>query len=547
MIIKKILFVAVIYLAVMAANAESLAESTDFFGLDIEELANLQVSVASVKLESIYDTPAIVSRYDTADMAKMGLRTLKDILSFIPGFVVQNEPFSAPVMVRGLVEAFNQKILFLLDDVPYWMPSHSEIPLLGIPIESISHIEVIRGPGAVYYGTNASAGVIKVVTKKDSENTISLSGGSNALINNGGYGSYAFNEDTRLTLAFEVQRTDGYNGPFAGFRRVPRSFPSGTPTAAPVPRGEEMNSGLLRLTHKKLNFVAQGFESEFKGLGGGVTVINHNVVEQKGYLLHLDNTFELGDSRLKVYTDYNNYYLGFNSERIFGGAGDGGFRFDDSGKDNYRLRGGASIDYDFNDNLNLYFAGEWEERSTGQYQLFNEFTGMTLAELIPPKTNIEKSLSGQIDYRTESGTWRFLAGGRLTDNRRSGNEFTPRLSGIYKIDDRQSIKLLYSEGFNSPNFVQQEINIPFVISGNSELNAERVRTYDLAYTFADNKHLFVINFFYLEARDFIERNFVNNVPTFLNSGNFYRSGAELDLQRQYKRGKVFANLASTLR
>ena len=103
-----------------------LLQAEELLDLSLTELGNITVTVASTHEETIQKTPAIVSRYEMDDMAKMGLRTLKDVLSFVPG-VVLNDIKSGPtsIMIRGVYEAYNQKVLFLVDDVPYWMPSHA--------------------------------------------------------------------------------------------------------------------------------------------------------------------------------------------------------------------------------------------------------------------------------------------------------------------------------------------------------------------------------------------------------------------------------------
>jgi len=113
--------------------------------------------------------------------------------------------------------------------------AHSEIPLLGVPIESISHIEVIRGPGAVYYGSNASAGVINVVTKKSEGDVIALSVGSNGLANASTYQHYQLDEDVSLSFALEALRDEGFNGEFMN-----------------VPKQPSLNVTVLKLTYKKL-------------------------------------------------------------------------------------------------------------------------------------------------------------------------------------------------------------------------------------------------------------------------------------------------------
>jgi len=189
----------------LAANDDEI----DFFKLSLEELG--QVTVASHRPERIAETPAIVSVYNAGEMAEMGMRTLRDMLSFIPGITMQDHLFGQPIVsIRGIYEGFNQKVLFLLDDTPYFMPSHSDIPLLGIPIEAIDRIEVIRGPGAMYYGTNATAGVIKIVTKKEGDNTLSARAGENKYLNAGGVYHSGKQDWGELSAAFELQNDEGY-------------------------------------------------------------------------------------------------------------------------------------------------------------------------------------------------------------------------------------------------------------------------------------------------------------------------------------------------
>jgi hypothetical protein len=95
-------------------------------------------------------------------LRRMGLIKLEDRVSFSPGFGFQAGSAGQPTqMFRGIQDPFNQKVLFLLDGVPYWQPSHSDVPLRGIPPKAIDHVELIRGPGSVIHGSNARGGVMK--------------------------------------------------------------------------------------------------------------------------------------------------------------------------------------------------------------------------------------------------------------------------------------------------------------------------------------------------------------------------------------------------
>jgi len=232
----------------LSSNIAYSRPTTDYFELGLKELMDLEVSVASINPESLLKTPAIVSSYSTKDLEKMGLRSLREMLSFIPGLFIQssNIPMDS-LMVRGVSEAYNQKILLLIDDVPYWGPSHSQIPLLGIPLEAIDHIEVIRGPGAVIYGTNASAGVVKVVTKNySSDNSLAVRGGSHGQINGGGFYSTSLSNSADLSIGIELQKEKGYQGFFEN--EVKLSYlPDDQETSGTIREKMQMKSLLAKL------------------------------------------------------------------------------------------------------------------------------------------------------------------------------------------------------------------------------------------------------------------------------------------------------------
>ena len=517
------------------------AEEQALFDLSLEDLLKVRVKVASYTSERIIQTPAIVSRYNQDDMTVMGIKTIKDMLSFIPGFVLQeNRAGGTPVMIRGIVEAFNQKVLFLLDDVPYWMPSHSEIPLLGIPIEAISHVEVIRGPGAIYYGTNASAGVIKIVTKQKAANSLAVNYDSNQKLNFGGYYFHAFNRESHISLAVESQNDDGFTSYISGTPQPP-FFPEGTPDSDHIVITEEMTSVLARFRYQSFNINVQTFNSMTNDTNEPTPLSIATQREHRGYLFHVDNTWDFDNANIQVYSDYNQFYLQFVSRNVLGLGSDGGFRFDNNGDNNTRWRTGAKFNFHWNANLTLNGGMEFEERKIEDYNLYNTTTNNDVLKLIESKSVEEKSFFGQIDYQYKQ--WRFLLGGRYTNNSQSGNKLTPRVSSVYQIDNNQSIKLLYAVGFNSPNFTQLFISIPGTLEGNPNLKAELIKTTDLAYSYENNNTLFVANAYLLKADNFIQRGFSNNLVSFFNSGSFDRSGLELDYQQVFEKYTIFANLA----
>lgn len=513
------------------------------FTMDLRDLASVEFTVASTKPETLTATPAIVSRYDTSELEHLGLRSLKDILSFIPGFNLQDTSLGdTSVMVRGVAEAFNQKVLFLLDDVPYWMPSHSAIPLLGIPISSIESVEVIRGPGAVIYGSNAATAVIKVITKRSGENRLAFSASANNHTNLNLYYRFDLGDKGQLGFAFETQNNDGYPGEHIDAPIPPAySMPIPPATRGFIDKPEDFTSFSANYRRENLHIGLQTHSSGSNGLAGFASVENQSSLNYEGYLLNLNNSWQLGKTDLKVFADYNEFYLSIPLRNHPLEGGDALFQFDKDGSDNYRWRVGSTAEHTINPNLSVLLGVETEKRSTGNYQILSQPSGSAIATMVPASITMENSLFSQLDF--SKGHWRFLLGARFTDNEKSGRSTTPRVAIVYQIDENRSLKLLHSEGFNSPNFVQQLINIPNAIIGHEDLKAEVIRSTELAYSATTEGTLFVANIYYFSATDFIIRNPEADGNHYRNSPAFDRYGFELEYQLQREHWRSFLNLS----
>jgi len=522
------------------------AQSNELGGLlslSLEELLEVRISVASTKLETINETPAIVSRYNRVDLEKMGVTTLREMFNFIPGVIVQDSLGGwASVQIRGIDENFNQKVLFLLDGVPYHQPSHSLIPMEGVPWESISHVEVIRGPGAVFYGTQASGGVFNVITRKDIGNSsASVKIGSSGLKEGSGYYSLELSDESDIYVAAEYRAEDGYT---ATYKEL---FPSVGLVTDEVERYLERQSGLLRYTNNDFSLLLQAFSDTTVGINDGVTgenTLQPLTLDTEGQLIHIKNSWSTDNSITTIFSDYNHYTLDIQLENIFApGVGLLATK-DNNGKDDYRFRVGGSFEYNMNESLDLVVGIEQETRSIGNYRFyFLDDKSTPLATLLEKDKVDELSAYAQVDYTLKK--WRFLIGGRFTHNELSGKKTTPRAAIVYKIDDYQSLKGLYSTGFNSPNPTQTSVYAPGNTVGNEALTAEIVKTFDLAYSYSKSNILFVANIYSLEAEDFIERRFSepDGAVSFFNEGNFNRKGAEIDFQMATSDSKLFVNLA----
>lgn len=518
-------------------------ESQSLFDLSLEELLNVTVSVASPDHESVIETPAIVSKYTKNDMEAMGITNLKEMFNFIPGVVVQSSLTGfASVQIRGIDEAFNQKVLFLLDGVPYHQPSHSLIPIEGVPWGSILHVEVIRGPGAVFHGTQASGGVFNVVTKNSLEaNSAAIKLGKNELVQGNVFLNTQLNNGGLLNFAAEIRTggkyTESYEQVFANIGVIKDD----------VSKELEKKSALLNYQLSDFKAQFHAFSDKTIGINDGyadLETLQPFIMESDAYLLHLENSWFTDKATFKVYGDYNHYTFSLRINNNFGAGSDAIAQKDDDGEQDYRARVGAALNYNYNAQWDIALGAEHETRSVGNYGLYlPSDLSSPLVTLFEEEAIDELSAYSQATYT--SGNWRFHVGARFTDNELSGSKVTPRFAFIYKLDEHQSIKLLYSTGFNSPNPTQTSINLPGNVVGNSELTAEVVKATDIAYSYTQSNFLFVANIYHLQAEDFIVRRFSEPLDSvsFFNENEYERTGAELDLQYVENGFKSFVNFS----
>lgn len=513
----------------------------DYFELTLEELARLQVNIASPKRERIIDTPAITSAYDVADMQNISLNSLEDILNFVPGVVVQDSALGTKaVMIRGIVEAFNQKVLFMLNGIPYWQASHGGIPLLGMSTQYIKRVEIIRGPGAVLFGSNATSGVINVITRSDIQSKMELAYGSNNTSDLSFYGAHQA-DTVSLHWGGHKNQTDGFNAQYNN-RPVLPFYPADTPTNATFNKQQSAQSFWAALNSQSWTINAHHFSSENDGLAAAGSTINQSTLKYSGTLLALEYMKQTDIGDLTYFGDLNNFTLKIPTENLLGFESDGTQQFEEDGLKNNRSRFGIHINRNISDTWIWQSGIEFENRTTGEYQNINGSGAVVSTSMAAHDVN-EYSLFSQLDS-TGSG-YRTIAGFRLTHNESAGTNLLPRLSVVYPIAGNQTIKLLYATAFKSPSFIQQHINIPpNVVKGDPDLEAETVKSTEIAYSAQYGRHLFVVNIYQTHAKDFIFRSVNNNGEVvFSNIESFTRNGLDIDYRSVHRKTQWYANLS----
>ncbi|HEX7668230.1 MAG TPA: TonB-dependent receptor, partial [Polyangiaceae bacterium] len=199
-------------------RAETPAEQPSDVG-DLEGLLNESiVTTASKTAQTSSSAPATSVTLTAEDLRRYGIHTVAEAIAFLSLGGTASE--RGEIGTRGLVIADDRgsHVLLLVNGHAVNEQLFGSARFdhgMGIPLEMIDHIELILGPGAVLYGSNAMFGVLNVVTKAasavggtyvlaESELTTSLRAGAG-----GGYDFSLFGKPASLTLGLEYYEQTG--------------------------------------------------------------------------------------------------------------------------------------------------------------------------------------------------------------------------------------------------------------------------------------------------------------------------------------------------
>jgi iron complex outermembrane recepter protein len=162
---------------------EAPADDTrrDFADMSLEELMNLEVTVASRVTEGFMGAPAAVYVLTGDEIRRSGFTSIQEAMRMVPGFQVAQWHGSAwDLTARGFSSNFSNQLLVMIDGVSVYTPLYAGVfwELQAIPMSEIERIEVIRGPGATLWGANAVNGIINVVTKHSADSQGALLSGT---------------------------------------------------------------------------------------------------------------------------------------------------------------------------------------------------------------------------------------------------------------------------------------------------------------------------------------------------------------------------------
>jgi iron complex outermembrane receptor protein len=145
---------------------------------ELYQLLNKNVTSASKKGESQFESPLSSTVLTHDEMIASGATCVEEALRLVPGVIVrQKDNGNYDVQLRGndnlppknmLLYAENTKTLVMIDNRPVFNYAFGGILWETLPVtfSDIDRIEVVRGPSSALYGPNAVTGVINIITRK---------------------------------------------------------------------------------------------------------------------------------------------------------------------------------------------------------------------------------------------------------------------------------------------------------------------------------------------------------------------------------------------
>ena len=108
------------------------------------------------------DIPAATEIYDQQKIEKLGANNVMEVVKNIPGFTLTASPTgNTYIGFRGISK---DNVAILVNGIP--LNQDGNYDLESISADIIDRIEVVKGGATVLYGSNASAGVINIITNK---------------------------------------------------------------------------------------------------------------------------------------------------------------------------------------------------------------------------------------------------------------------------------------------------------------------------------------------------------------------------------------------
>ena len=376
--------------------------------------------------------------------------SMADVLNFQTGVRVEETCSNCGVpqiRINGLEGQYTQ---ILMDSRPIFSSLASVYGLEQLPAGMVDRIEVIRGGGSALYGANAIAGVVNIITKEPSRNSLNISN-SSAFTQQG---TYDINTNMNASVVSENQKAGLF---LFGVQRNRQQY-------------DRDNDGYSDIPH--LNSTTVGFRSYFKTSDySKITAEYHHTTEFRrgGYGIdslqphesplteQLKHNIDAATAKWDMYTADNKHFVSVYTS------------FQHIARDSY---------FGTNYNPNAYGKSTDIVSVTGAQYRFSYPCGIMNADLSAGAEYSYNQLRDQIlgyDRNTlqrvhlgggyvqnewKNKQWSILVGGRLEQHSLLDKPvFSPRANIRYTPIEPIILRLSYASGYRAPQIYEEDLHV----------------------------------------------------------------------------------------
>ena len=477
-------------LSLYASLTLAMFTTNSFSNEDIKKLDDIVVT--SKSNQSIEDLSNTITIITAEDIEKLNATDIKDILLKSAGMVEiggGRSPGRTYVSIRGTRQS---DTLFLIDgkrgNPTADYIEYSDFEYNTVPLSAIERIEIIKGAKSSIYGSDAIGGVVNIITKKDSRKIYGAlgvkTGASNAK-NGGDTQNYSANLGGNISNKLFM---------FLDVNKAKREA-SGKNIQTYI-EGLDSTSGIVKIKYN-IDDTQNVYASYLKGEDKRDDYKGPQTykIERDIYTLGYVKSFE----KIALSLDYTNAKT-------------------DTESNTSAFKGEHNLNTDTLDVETKISAIPYN------YVIIGTGTTKDKYERYDKATSVGKNFDRRannyyIQDEIELGDFIFTLGTILDDNEKYGTEWSPNAGTVYKIDDKQRLKLNYSEGFKAPSLKEGDSGYVFdarpvpsmnvIIKGNDDLKPETSKSYELAYEFYGEDTTFKASVFRTDLKDMISEKLIS--------------------------------------
>lgn len=216
--IKKVILYVFLFGFVVLQGQDSISIGE----MNLRELLQIKVTSAGKKEQFVDEAPANITVVTAQQIQNRVYLTLEEVFKDLPGFdFAVGQPsgeYPTHFLFRGIGDVGQTKVALYVDGILQNDISNGWFRHTGnnFTLSNIERIELASGPGSALFGSNALAGYVNIITKRNYEITDVNYGlesnsilGLNQTINKDLNGWFKFNNNTSIQLTARYYKSNG--------------------------------------------------------------------------------------------------------------------------------------------------------------------------------------------------------------------------------------------------------------------------------------------------------------------------------------------------